>query len=432
MSLDISQLIEMEAMLEGADFVRFRHDQQGIPTMNQQPDFFTMHMWDEFDKPDAEDKAQDVQESITNEIVMGEEATKAVTTIPEAPHSPAVVKEEEDWVAYLFEEEEEEIPVSKDQDSFSDQNTSLAEYTNSSTAQTASPMISTPKSDKTLPLELLEDTMITDQQFEDCLKTLGCLIPEHFPQDKPHTQLKKPRRHFKDFAKYSPPTTTDKLNALIQNEEVVHQVKQPTHEIRKQAPQIEAAYQAEHTTQKDQPTQQAQLLHAEEQPVRLINAAQQVNKSATHVEKAVPQIQSAHPINVPPCQLHVPMHPNNKPDLQHGTKNAQGKAKRASRSSTPATASASTTIFADVHRLQTSQASPEAVSGFQSYSEPEAMDGVLAHDLNQCSYIVPEKQSQHGLAGLFGLTFDQAQSGMRNKKFSVRNTVIEKQKVCLP
>jgi len=244
--------------------------------------------------------------------------------------------------------------------------------------------------------------------------------------------LKKPRRHFKDFAKYSPPTTTDMLNAIIQNEDVVHKVKQPTHEIRKQAPQIEAAYQVEHTTQKDQPTQQAQLLHAEEQPVRLINAAQLVNKSATNVEKAVPQIQSAHPINVPPCQLHVPMHPNTKPDLQHGTKKGQGKAKRASRSSTPATASASTTMFADVHHLQTSQGSPEALSGFQSYSEPEAMDGVLAHELNQCSYIVPEEQSQHGLAGLFGLTLDQAQSRMRNKKFSVRNTVIEKPKVCLP
>jgi hypothetical protein len=429
MSLDISQLIEMEEMLEGADFVKFRHDLQGIPTMDQQPDFFTMHMWDEFNKLDAKDEAQDVQESTTIEIAMGEEATKAVATLPEAPNSPAVVKEKEDWTAYLFEEEEEEDPVSKDQDSFSDQNISLTDYTNSSTAQTASTMISTPKSDKTLPLKLLEDTMITDQHFEDCLKTLGCLIPEHFPQDEPHTQMKKPRRQFKDFAKYSPPTTTDMLNAIIQNEEVVRQVKQPTHEIRKQAPQIEAAYQVEHTIQKVQPTQQAQLLHAEEQPVRLIDAAQQVNKSATHVEKAVPQMQSAHPINVPRCQFHVPMAPNNKPDLQHGTKSAQGKAKRASKASMPATASASTTLFADVHHLQASQASPEAVSGFQSYSEPEAMDGVLAHELKQCSYIVPEEQSQHGL---FGLPLDRAQSGMRNKKFGVRNTVIEKPKVCLP
>jgi hypothetical protein len=390
MSLDISELIEFEQRMECIDFVRNGHFLPGNRSLDD-PDFYTMHYWQAFDEADAEDKARDAPEPNANETTTSEDATNAFTALAEAHHSPvvaeeeianplsalpeptdtlAVVAEEENWAASLF-GDEEEPPIAKDLDSSTDQNTSLTDQADSSAARVDSPTHSAPKSDKGLSLDFFDEYMIKDDDFEDALKRLGRQVDED-PRARVEapTQLPKSRRHFKDFPKYSPPKA---LKGSIQDpvqqiEQPVHEVQQIMREIENPVPLVKITHQAEYIMEEVQATQQSGILHTEEDAVHFIDAFKPVNEQALHDEQAVPQMQT--------------------------------------------------------------QASPDTLSDLENYREHEILDGILAHELNDHSYIVPEEQSEDGLAGLFGLTLDQAKSGMRNKKAGVRNTMIEKPKVC--
>jgi hypothetical protein len=86
------------------------------------------------------------------------------------------------------------------------------------------------------------------------------------------------------------------------------------------------------------------------------------------------------------------------------------------------TSSATTNIFDNASNID---------SGFEGLGEPVVMDSLIIGSASENSYVVPEEQSEDGLAGLFGLTLDQVKSGMRNKKADLRNKMIEKSKVRL-
>lgn len=398
--------------------------------------------------------------------------------LPEAPNSPAI-NHNADWAGLFYEGEEDTI--AEDQESF-------IEHETSSTDPTASPQ--TPSESMGIAPESLDHCMITEgddenvvealqpyvgikdapktpeEEFEDAWKQFEEGLGESKTHDETYPRLKTSIRTLDEsWFLDSPPLTPsasptgDIQNSLQQVEQPVHQVKQQIHQV-------------EQTVRQVQPTRQAQPLHAEEQtvlPALLVTkrAPRMLSRTASvgsltlpavaisdplppnnpYIERHVHQMQPAHATKLPPGQLHLPMYhpqqasqirqpglnfPQHNPDLQQGTKSAQGRAKKAARLSKTVSKSAPTTMFIDAQDIENSQALQEVVADFQYHGEPEMTDGVQAHESNEYSYVVTEGQSEQGLAGLFGLTLDQAKSGMRNKKAGIRNTMIEKPKVCLP
>lgn len=66
-------------------------------------------------------------------------------------------------------------------------------------------------------------------------------------------------------------------------------------------------------------------------------------------------------------------------------------------------------------------------------SGDEVQKNVVIAPREAATYLVPEGQSVHGLAGLFGLTLPEVKSGRRNRKapVGVRNTMLQKSQVFL-
>jgi hypothetical protein len=456
MSLDISIAIELEDAEMFGEAPVLYEGQQGM---------LTMAVWDALNDINTQIKAQDLQEANANKTKMGEKASQdnkvvhhggmenssgamntaeAPATFPEAPHS-AVVNQNADWAGLFYEGEED--PIAEDQEFFTEQETSSTDGTVSSNDQAASPPDQTASFSKRLGPDAFDHCMITDDEVDEAFKQFDEQDDERKTLDEMYPLLKASIR-FLDSPPSSPPTSPrgNIQNLVKQVEQPVRQVKQPIHQVETHVHQVEVPHPVEQTICQVQPSHQAQLLHAEEQTVRPVDTSHQVKELVNPVRQSVHQIQSAHPIKLPLGKLHLPVHqsqpvnqihqpgldlPQNNAGLQQGTKNTRGMAKKATRASKIVTKSVPTTMFIDAQHVAASHIPQKIVADFQYYGEPEIMDGALAHESNEHSYIVPKEQSEHGLAGLFGLTLDQAKSGMRNKKAGVRNTMIEKPKVCL-
>lgn len=456
------------------------NDEVDMILTDDQMDVLNQAMWGAFNDLNAHTKVLDLREAHANEIKKGGEALQAVkvtlhdemektseamnaanafVTFPETPHSPVVVEENEDWAGVFF--EEHEAPIAEHQDSFTEYEASSTVQTVSASDQTSSPTDQTASFSKRNGLEHFDDGMptyedvenaakelLTYEDFEGEPKGLNELYGEILDFDELYPQPKGPIGLLESpLSSPSISSSADVQNSVQQFVQPVHQAKQPLHQVEEKVHQVKTPHQAEQTIHQVQPTHQAQPLHAEEQTVRPIDAAHQVKEPVIHVEQPVHQMQPACSIKLPTGQLHLPMHqpqgayqihqpslylPQNHPQLKQVTKKAQDMAKKSAVASTTVTKSAPTTLLVDAQLVRASHVPQMVVAGLQDCGEPEMMDGVLAHESNERSYIVTEEQSEYGLAGLFGLTLDQVKSGMRNKKVRVRNTIIEKPKVCLP
>jgi hypothetical protein len=328
--------------------------------------------------------------------------------------------------------------------------------------------------------ENFEDTPKTlDEKFEHAWKEFEERLEESKTRDEIGPLSKKGIK-FLDESPFlvSPPSlpttshTVEIQNPVQHVEKPVHRVEQPIRQVETPVHQVDVLHQVEQTISQVQPDYQAQSLRAKEQivlPALPVTrpASQKLSRTASvgsltlptiaasdpfpldnpHVEQNFHQMHPPHATKLLPGQIHLPLYqpqqasqirqpdlnaPQNKPDPQQRTKNTQGRAKRAGRVSKTVTKSAQSTMFVDGQDVETSHTPQKVVTEFQYHGEPEMMNGVQARDSNEYSYVVPEGQSEQGLAAFFGLTLDQVKAGMRNKKIGVRNTMIEKPKVCLP
>jgi hypothetical protein len=487
MSLDISMAIERGEDMMFGEAPLLNDDQHSI---------LTMSVFDSLNDIHAQIKAQDLQEANDRKNKMGEEAEEAnkaanhdemenssgaingadaLATLYEAPQSPAV-NHNVNW-AGLFYEGEEDL-ISEDQESFAEHETFSTNETVSSTDPTTSPTGYTPSDSKEIGLDTLDHYMITEEvdenvvkslqsyeslkdapkifeeEFEDAFNQFDELDDERKTQDEVYPQLKASIRPLEEYPFLdSPPSSPSKSprcdiqKSVEQIENAVHQITQSIPQVETHVHQVEAPHQVEQIISQVQPDHPAQLLHAEQQPVRPVDKAHQVKGPVVPVEQHVYRTQSAHSIKLPLDQPHLPVYqpelvnqishaglylPQNNLDLQQGIKNAQSMAKMAVRASNAVNKSAPKTILVDAQHVETPQVSQKVVADLQHYGELDMMDGVQAHESNENSYIEPKEQYKQGLAGLFGLTLDQAKSGIRNKKAGFRNTMFEKPKVCLP
>jgi hypothetical protein len=385
MSLDISMAIELEEAMMFGEAPLLNSDQQSI---------LTMSVFDALNDINEQIKAQDLKEAKAR---MGEEAPQAnkvihhdetenfsgamndadaLTTLLEGPHSPAV-NHDLNWAGLFYEGEEDSI--AEDQDSFTEHKTSSTVETGTSNDQTASPPDQTVSFSKETGLDTLDPYMLIEEEERKFLKEL-----------ESHDEPRVFGHEFKDAVeqlnkRYKEDLELDDLHALPKD-----LIRLPP------------------SSPSTSPTCDVQ------------NSMQQG-------DKPVHQAKPAHLIHQPDLCLS-----QNNPDLQQGTKNAQGRAKKAARAFKTIAKSAPKTMFVDAQHVETSHVPQKVIADFQYYGQHEMMDGDLALESNEHSYIVPNGQSEHGLAGLIGLTLDQAKSGMRNKRAGVRNTMIEKPKVCLP
>ncbi len=345
----------------------------GILTFEPNPqDLLTMHMWEAFELADAEEKVRDFQESNISETKMGEEAIK-VTHYDGMDNASGVMNATEPH-ATLPEGPHSSVIVEEEED---------------------------------WAAQFFEEEIPSADGQDSFTEIKTSSIGATFSSTEPALSSTE-----QSFASSNILATSDFNQYMLTDEELENAIKLGEEQLYGVPP---VRNEAEQVTQKSQPTFQAQLLHAEEPVI----AAEQV----------VPQMQCAHPTNTSLGQLYMPMHQQHNPGPQYSANNTQVKARKAPKASKNATKALSTTVSIDARHDQTSQVSPDVVSDFHYGGEPEIMDGVMAHELNE---IGQKEQSENGLAGLFGLTLDQTKSGMRNKNAGVRNTMAEKPKVSLP
>lgn len=444
----------------------------------------TMPVFDSLNDIHAQIKAQDFQETKDRKNKMGEEAEEAnktashdemknssgaingvdaLATLYEALQSPAV-NHNVNW-AGLFYEGEEDL-ISEDQESFAEHEASSTNETVSSIDLAASPTGHTPSDSKEIGLDTWDHYMITEKvdenvvkslqfyesfkdapkifegEFEDAFKQFDELYGEAKPQDEVYPRLKASIRSLEDYPFLDSPSSSPSKSPRCDIQKSVEQTDNAVHQITQSIPQVETQvlHQVEQIISQVQPGHQAQPLHTEQQPVRPIGKAHQIKSPVVPVEQHAHQMQSAHPIKLPvdqPELVNQISHtglclPQNNPDLQQDIKNAQSMTKMAARASNTVNKSAPKTMLVDAQYVEIPGVSQKVVTDLQHYGELDMMDGVQVHESNENSYIDPKEQYKQGLAGFFGLTLNQAKSGIRNKKAGIRNTMVEKPKVCLP